>query len=245
MHQKGVGGTVALMSRLLLAALIAVSAPAAAADRTVGIGTFDRLRIDGAFDVRITTGKSPRAALSGDAKALDWVDLKVEGTTLHLRRRSLDSASARAATGPVSVTLAAPTLVSAAMLGGGKLAVTRMRGARADLSVAGAGTITVDAVDAERANASIVGSGSITLGGRATYLRLSTNGSGTIDAAKLVADDLQVRLDGPGETLADARYLASITATGLGRIVVTGNAKCTVRAPSADIVTCGANQAGR
>jgi hypothetical protein len=227
------------MLRPLLAALL-IAAPATAAERTIGIGSFDRVRIDGAFDVRIATGKSPRASISGDQRALDQVDLRVEGTTLHLRRRGLDTTTARTAAGPVVVTLGAPTLASASMLGGGKLAVTGMRGERADLSVAGVGTISVDAVDVQRANVSIVGGGQIVLGGRARYARLSTNGPGSIDAAKLTVDDLTVRLDGPGETLANARYLAAVNATGLGRIVVTGNAKCTVRAPSADTVVCGA-----
>ena len=228
------------MLRPLLAAVLLIGVPATAAERTIGVGSFDRVRIDGAFDVRIATGESPRATLSGDARAIEAVDLRVDGTTLSVRRRNTDLASARAAAGPVVVTLAAPSLTSASILGSGKLAVTAMRGERADLSVAGTGTIAVDALDVQRANASIVGGGQIALGGRARYVRLSTNGPGTIDAAKLVADDLTIRLDGPGETLANARYVAAITATGLGRIVVTGNAKCTVRAPSAETVVCGA-----
>lgn len=227
------------MLRPLLAALTLLSVPAAGAERTVGVGSFDRLRIDGAFDVRIVTGRSPRASLSGDAGALDLVDLRVDGTTLRLRRRSDTSPSVRAAAMPVVVTLSAPKLVSASILGSASLQVTGMRTERADLSVAGGGTIAVDGLRAEQANASIVGNGRITLSGRAMHVRLSTNGPGAIDAAKLVADDLVVRLDGPGETNAQARYVAMVSTTGLGRVVVSGKPKCTVRAPAGGAVLCG------
>ena len=228
------------MIRPLLAALsLSFGIPAFAAERSVGVGTFDRVRVDGAFDVRIATGKSPRATLSGDSRALEFVDLRVDGTTLTLRRRSDDVATSRIAATPVVVTLSAQTLQSAAMLGSGKLAITGMRSTRADVSVAGTGTISVQGMDAQQANASIVGGGAITLSGRALHVRLSTNGPGSIDASALAADDLIVRLDGPGETLAQARYVANVSTTGLGRVVVTGNAKCTVRAPAGGAVACG------
>lgn len=228
------------MIRLLLAsALLSSGTPALAAERSVGVGTFDRVRVDGAFDVRIATGKPPRATLSGDSRALEFVDLRVDGTTLTLRRRSDDVATSRIAASPVIVTLSAQTLQSASILGGGRLAITGMRTTRADLSVAGTGTISVEELEAQQANASVVGGGAITLAGRALHARLSTNGPGSIDASGLAADDLVVRLDGPGETLAQARYVANVSTTGLGRVVVTGNAKCTVRAPAGGAVTCG------
>lgn len=228
-----------MIRALLAAVLLSSGVPALAAERRVGVGTFDRVRIDGAFDVRIATGKSPRATLSGDSRALEFVDLRVDGTTLTLRRRSDDVATSRIAASPVVVTLSAQTLQSASVLGGGKLTITGMRATRADVSVAGTGTILVEGMDAQQANASVVGGGAIVLSGRALHARLSTNGPGAIDASKLAADDLVVRLDGPGETLAQARYVATVSTTGLGRVVVTGNAKCTVRAPAGGAVACG------
>ncbi|HEX8485764.1 GIN domain-containing protein [Sphingomonas sp.] len=227
------------MNRLLIAACLSlISIAASAAERTVGVGTFDRVRVNGAFDVRIATGKSPRATLSGDPRAMDLVDLRIDGTTLFVRWRNTDAASARAA-GPVMVTLSAQTLQSVAILGAGRLTISGMRTARADVSVAGTGTIDVSGVDAEQINASVVGGGAITIAGRTRAARLSTNGPGGIDAAALVADDLVVRLDGPGQTLAQSRYVATISSTGLGRVVVSGNAKCTVRAPAGATIDCG------
>ena len=226
--------------RHLLLALAALASPVAAADRAIGVGSFDRLRVDGAFEVRMTGGRSPRAQISGEPRALDLVDLSVNGTTLSLRRRGDTAAAVRNAATPVVVTLSAPSLVSAVLIGSGSLTVTGMKSERADLSVAGSGTITVDGLVAQQASATLAGSGRIEIAGRATRVRLSINGPGTIEAAKLVADDLTVRMDGPGETNAQARYVANVSTTGAGRIVIAGKPRCTVRAPAGGGVVCGA-----
>ena len=51
--------------RSIVLALITVAglaaAPAGAADRNYSIGSFERIRVDGAFEVKLTTGKSPAA----------------------------------------------------------------------------------------------------------------------------------------------------------------------------------------
>jgi hypothetical protein len=229
-----------MLRHAIAAVLLCTSGALSGAQRAIGVGSFDRVRVDGGFDVRITTGRSPRATLSGDQQALDRVDLRVDGTTLTLRRRSDDARTARLAMSPVIVTLSAQTLSAATMLGGGRISIDRVRGDRVDLAVAGTGAIAVAGMDARLANASVVGGGAMTLAGSADRVRLTTNGAGSIDAADLVADDLVVRLDGLGEIRANARHLASVSTTGLGRVAVTGNAKCTVRAPDGGAVTCGA-----
>ena len=78
------------------------------------------------------------------------------------------------------------------------------------------------------------------LAGRAGVARFVINGAGKIDADKLDAGDLTVRLDGPGGASARARYTASITNKGLGQVTVAGSPKCTVRGSRGGPVTCGA-----
>lgn len=227
-----------MLPSLFAVPILLFAAPAFAAERTVGVGSFDRVRIDGALDVRVATGRSPRAVLSGDPRTLELVEVRVDGTTLTLRRRS-DSAY-RPSGAPLTVALAAPSLRSVTVIGAARVQVTGMKIERADLSVAGAGTIAVEGLMAEQANASVVGTGGITLAGRAAHLRLSTNGVGTIDAGEVDADDLVVRLDGPGETRARARYNATVGSAGSGRVIVAGKPKCIVRAPAGSDVVCGA-----
>ena len=169
--------------------------PASAAERTVYVGSFDKIRVQGPFDVRLVTGHAPAATLTGDRAAIDGIDVQVEGGTLILRTaigRWEDKP--HAATVPVSIVLATPALATASVLGAGKLSIDRMKDARIDLSVTGAGSISVGEAIADTANATLIGGGAITLGGRAGKARLMTNGPGTIDAGALDAGDLVVRL---------------------------------------------------
>lgn len=229
----------ALLAPLLL---LATAVPANAADRVWNIGSFDRVRVDGPFEVRIATGASPRATASAPEPALlERLRLTNEGGTLSLRldRGTGDRAGRGAGAVPV-FTLSTTQLRSVALLSGAKVSVTRVKGERVDLSVTGTGTLSVDEVAADQIVASVIGSGAIRLAGRAGKARLLTNGPGSIDASGLSAGDLFVSLDGAGETRAAARYSAEINSTGMGRVSVSGSPKCVVRAAAGGPVTCGA-----
>lgn len=232
------------MSRLLFGlALVAVALPAAAADRGYVLTNYDRVRVEGPFDVRLTVGanSSSSAKASGDSDTLDNLDLSVQGTTLIVRMGANGWGERGRKDSPAPViTLSTPTLRGASVVGGGKLAIGgSTRGQRVEFQVAGTGSIDARGIDSDEAMVTLVGPGNVALAGRSNRVRLSTNGSGTIAAMPLTAGDLIVRLDGPGETQGNARYTADITSTGLGRVVVSGDAKCTVKAPAGGQVLCG------
>ena len=71
------------MRTFLLAAGIAVlAAPASAATRNFGITGFEKVRVDGPFKVKLTTGVAPFATATGSPQALDRVAVEVRGNTL-------------------------------------------------------------------------------------------------------------------------------------------------------------------
>lgn len=228
------------MPRAALLSLALLAAPAAAAEKRVPVGGFDRVRVQGAFDVTYATG-SPRASVTGDPDAVERVELRVEGTTLTVRRASRvqGERGGGASASPVRVTLFSPSLASAAVFAGGRFSATRIKGARVDLSVSGAGMIAAADLAADQVSVLVVGAGAVTLAGRAARARLVANGAGRIDAGGLLAGDVTVLLDGPGEVRAAARYSAAVTNTGLGVVSITGTPKCTVRARAGGPVSCG------
>lgn len=228
--------------RPIVLLLLAFAAAAPAAERKPFVSSFDRLRVEGPYIVTVTTGGSPGARMTGDARALDGVDVRQDGTTLVVRRAvGAWGEGEQASSGtPVTVALSTPTLSSASLLGAGAVTVTAMKGARVDVSVAGTGTLAIAAVDGDQVNAQLVGNGQITLGGRAAKARLLVNGAGTIHADTMTAADVVVRLDGPGETTARARYTADVVNSGLGRVTIAGTPKCRVKADAGGPVTCGA-----
>ncbi len=221
------------MIRLLLS-LLALGAPAIAQarDKMVMLTGFDRVRVEGPFDVTLSTGKGSSGVVSGDTRAIDAVNVRVEGRTL------IVSAGANGwggypgdAKGQVRVRVTTPMLRAASVAGGGQLRIDRIRAQTVDLSVAGAGALSVDRIEADQLNATMNGTGAMTLGGTAGRARFLNSGTGAIDAGTLVARDLIVVSQGMGSSVFNARYTADISAMGIGGIAVSGSPKCTVRGP--------------
>ncbi|KQM49213.1 hypothetical protein ASE69_10525 [Sphingomonas sp. Leaf208] len=234
--------------RYVLAASLLLSSPAfaqsSATSRTVSVGSFDRVRVEGPFEVRVTIG-SPRATITGPRGA-DDVTVRVDGTTLSVRKGTdgWGEQPRSGGAGPTVVTLSTPELTSASVAAGGRLTIAKMRGMRVDVTVSGNGSLALAAADTDQLNATLIGTGQMTLAGRAARARLVTSGPGAIDASGLAVNDLTVHLDGVGETKAAARYTAQVTNSGLGTVTITGNAKCRVDAAAGGPVVCGKPAAG-
>lgn len=233
------------MLRLLPALLLLVPAVASADERRINVGSFEKLRVSGAFDVTVTTGGSPGATVTGDRATIGDIDLHAEGTTLTVRRTTNGRWSEQgqaAATTPVRIVLTTPRLASVAVVGGSRVAVSRLAATRIDLAATGNGAITVGVVEGDQLNVQLIGEGKVGVAGRVAAARLLANGAGTIDAAGLDAGDLTVHLDGLGSIAARARYTAQVSSTGLGTIAIAGRPKCRVTASAGAPVTCGAAQ---
>lgn len=230
------------MIRTMLSILILLTPIAASADeRRVGIGSFDRVRINGAFDVTIATG-SPGATIIAERSSIGDIDLHSEGAMLTVRRNTTGRWGEQPQAGaakPIRIVLTTPNLSSITVIGGSRVAVARMAGTRVDVTATGTGAITIAAVQTDQLNAQLIGEGRIAVSGRATTMRLLANGAGTIDAAAVDANDLNAHLDGLGTITAQARYTAQVSSSGLGTITVAGHPKCRVTAAAGAPVTCG------
>lgn len=221
-------------------ALIAAASPAPAAERGYSIGSFERVRIEGAYEVKLVTGKPPGARAIGDERVLDALTLTVEGQTLIIRARPLAVGEAPPAPKiPLVITLSTPVLRSAHVNGGGRLAIVRMAGQRLDLSVNGAGALTVQGLEADQLVATVIGAGTMTVAGRSGRARFQLSGPGTVEATALVANDLIARSEGNGELRLNARYTADVTSSGLGAITVAGKPACTVKSAGGGPISCG------
>ncbi len=220
--------------------LLLVPSLAHADERRYSVASFERIRIEGPFEVRLEAGKAPSGTVVSDTRTLDLLDLHVDGITLIVRLNGKGWAESPAARKQAPVlTLTTLQLRSAVVNAGGRLTLAGARGPRVDMAVNGSGAITASAIATEDLRATIIGSGTLSLAGRAGHAELLSNGSGAIAAAALQADDLVVRLDGTGETTAQARYTARVTTSGLGRVTISGNPKCTVKALAGGPVRCG------
>jgi hypothetical protein len=199
------------MRALLLLALV-VATPAAARDRQVPVTEFDRVVVEGPYRVRLATGGSPRAVVSGSDAAVEGVSVDQQGQTLRIRRNP-NAWSSRPGHAP-------PHL---------------------DLAIEGSGRIAARQIDADALSIGLRGSGGFDLAGTTESLHLDVQGSGSVAGADLSAQNATLLAATSGEVRLAARTQAIVTANGLGSVVILGRPACTVRGPSAAQVRCGEN----
>jgi hypothetical protein len=217
------------MLRYLPLALLFAALPAHADERTFMLSGFDRIRVEGPFDVTVTTGGSATARAEGDTRAVQDVEVRTLGSTLVVSRGvngwgGYPGAARRAP----KIVVSAPNLRGVSLTGSGRVSVSRMRGARVDLSLTGTGTVQVSEIDADQLVAVLVGTGAMSLAGRTLGANVQTNGAGTIDAQGLTANDLQLNAQSAGDATFTVRRTAKVSALGQGTVRVGGGATCTV-----------------
>ena len=233
------------MTRLLLAvtALILSATPATAAERRYSVTDFERVVVEGPYIVRLTVGRASSAVASGSQAALDRVSIDVSGQTLRIRRnRSSWTGNSGAQEGPLTVELATRTLRSARLIGPASLDVDRAAGLRVDLIVEGSGRLRAANVEADNLSIGLAGSGRLEIAGTAETLSADIQGTGDVDASRLRAENATIIAGTTGEVAFEVARAATISAYGLGNVAIAGNADCTIRGPSADLVRCESNQ---
>ena len=228
-----------IMPAFLLLALSA-AAPAFAAERRFTVTDFDRVQVDGPFEVVLTTGKAPSAGASGSAQALDRISVDVQGRTLRVRPdRSGWGGFPGEGAGPVRITLSTHGLRAATVTGSGRLSIDKAKAMRFDLAVSGSGRIGLGSLEADNLVVGLLGSGLIEVGGKAKKLRATIQGSGDLNAQRLTVEDAEINADTSGTIDVGVGRTAKVVSTGPGDTIVTGKAACTVKALGPGRVRCG------
>ncbi|MHA6721970.1 GIN domain-containing protein [Sphingomonas sp. RS2018] len=228
-----------MIRHLLLFALAASAAvPAAAEERRFMFAGFDRIRVEGPFEVTVVRG-SPDVVAVGDTLALDRVSVRADGRTLVVTAgiNGWGGFPGDAKPAPV-VRISAAELRSIVVLGGGRVTVDRLSGQRVDAAVSGAGSLSVADVRADRFEGGVIGNGTLTLTGRALGARFQLSGGGSVDATALSATALTVLTQGTATGRFTATATADITADGQGSVDVAGTPACKVRGTA--VIRCGA-----
>ena len=218
--------------RLLLPALalLLASAPSQAAERNFTVTGFTKIRIDGAYNVKLTTNSAPFARASGDAAALDQVALDVEGSTLviHPNRSSWGGYPGEARK-PVEISLGTHDLASAWVNGAGTITIDRVRGLTFDFAIEGAGSGSIAAADVDQMRIRLAGTATATIAGKAPRLTAQVRGSSSLDASALASKDVVIAAEGPASVKISAANTAKVDAYGTAVVDLTGQPACTSR----------------
>ncbi len=226
--------------RSLLFILALIAQPALARDRTITITSFDRIRVEGAMQVEVVTGRGPSARISGSDQAIERTIVVNQGQTLIVKPNpnawgGWDGADA----GPVIVRLTTPSLRSAALTGSGAVRIDAMRNAAVGVALEGSGTLDVAAIDTDALDVGIAGAGTMTLAGRAAGGRIAVRGTSNLRGDKLLIRDARVVAEGAGDVTVEAGRTADVKAIGPGRVTILGKPACTVLNRGNGAVNCG------
>jgi len=223
---------------LLAAAVLAT--PASAATRNFGISGFDRVRVEGPFKVRLSTGVAPFARASGTADAVDRLAVTVEGRTLVVRTQSAwgPGFPGQKYT-PAEVEIGTHDLTSAWLNGAGTLKIDKVKGLSFDVSVQGSGAMGIGRADVDQLKIAVSGTAAAIVAGKAMRLTTTVRGISSLDAAALETKDAVVGAEGAATVRAHVTNTVKVDASGPATIVLTGDPTCTAKlAGSASVSGC-------
>jgi hypothetical protein len=227
------------MKPAAFAALLLLAAPAGAAERNYSVTSFDRIRIDGPYQVTLKTNVAPFAKASGSQASLDGVSIKVEGRTLVVRTDSSGGWGGYPgeARGPVTISLGTHDLGTAYINGPGALVIDKVKGLSFELAIQGSGVARIDQANVDQLRIGLSGSASTRLAGNALKMTATVRGSSTLDAEGLAVKDAVIGAEGPATVRAAVSGTAKVDALGLASVALAGTPSCTVKAQGSSTVS--------
>jgi hypothetical protein len=228
-----------MRTTLLCAALgVGLCAPATAATRNFTVTDFDKVRVDGPYQVNLVTGRAPFARVEGSNGAIDALIVEVQGRTLVIRvNRGAWGGYPGQPLGPVSISAGTHGLSAVMLNGPGSLSVDRVSGLSFAASAQGAGALSIADVRSDRLSLALTGAATARVGGKVLSLTASVRGTSLIDASALASKDATIAMEGPGEIRASASNTATISAFGPGRITLSGSPACTTKGSASATIT--------
>ena len=216
-----------LLASITIATL---ASPAGAATRNFGVTGFEKVRVEGPFRVKLTTGVAPFASASGSPAAIEKVAIEMRGNTLlvHASSSSWGGYPGQDA-GPVEIDIGTHDLSSAWLTGSGAIAIDKISGLSFDLSVQGSGAATIGETDVDQLNISIGGTASASLSGRADKLTAVVRGVSSLDAANLAVKDATIGAEGTATVAANVSNSVKVDGNGPITVRFTGGPACTLR----------------
>lgn len=226
-------------AKILFAVLLAGAGTAAsAAEQSFPVGGFDRIALGGSPNVTVTTGSGVSVRASGDQRAIDRLDIRVEGGVLRIGNKRGGNWN-WSNYGPVRIAVTVPMIRGVEIGGSGSVAVDRIKVPTFAGSIGGSGSMQIGALDTADASFSIAGSGNVEAAGRCDTAKIDVAGSGRLRLAGLKCQTLSASIAGSGDIDATALRTASVSVNGSGDARIAGGARCSVSKHGSGSVICG------
>ncbi len=204
---------------------------------------FERIEINGDFDVQITTGEEPAAIIETDENLIDLIVTHVSGNKLIVETRN---GICIRPTRPVEISISAGDIreitlngsglvycygliaenLEVDLSGSGEIELDNVVCTAADIELEGSGLIDCDLVS-EDVKTQLEGSGEIKVRGQSVSGDHKIIGSGKINASFLNSDVAVVYISGSGVVDVDVNNALDVTIIGSGKVYYTGNPNVT------------------
>jgi hypothetical protein len=172
-------------------------------EKSYDLEGFDEIRLQGVYDVTVEVGPAYSIQISGPAKRMDSLNVRVEGDQLLLdhegRKKKIKKNQG------LQAVVTTPVLTS--------------------LELQGVGSIVATGVDTDNFDVELEGVGSIEVSGQCDRLTASLEGIGSLDASDLKCNDVKVDVEGMGSAEVYASESVDAEIDGMGSIEVDGNPK--------------------
>lgn len=208
------------------------------ASRDFPVVGFNRVVVEGPYDVEIRTGNRSTASARGPKEQLDRLIVVVEGDALVVKTRK-SGWGWGTGRNVARVAITAPSLRSVQLSGSGNVLLDQARGSSFSAGVSGSGNMRIDRVEAGTLSLRVTGSGDLAARGTAQSVTASVTGSGDITAIDLATTDLVATVTGSGDIDMGATHMAKATVTGSGDIKIAGRPNCTQRKTGSGSIRCG------
>lgn len=168
---------------------------------------FDRIEIEGVFDVEVEVGKKFSVVISGPADELDRVKAEVEGGTLVLGQKKKKRGVFGFNTGVTDVRA--------------RISMPDLTG----LDIAGVVDVEVRGIRSDDLRVDVSGVGQVALAGRCGTLTVDLSGIADLDARDLHCRAVGIDVSGLGDASVHASDAVNAEVSGIGSVDVHGSPK--------------------
>jgi hypothetical protein len=192
---------------LALAFSLACTCAAHAAEQERTVPPFTSVSVQGPFNVIVEAGKAQSLLVRGSDRFVKEVVSNVVNGELVVRMRDKNYNTLR---GDQHIVVAVPRLRAFSADGAGEVRLNNIRGARFEVSYRGIGELRGELRDELR------------IAGEVKALRIRAEGVGEVDTKDLIANDVDIRLQGVGEARVYARNRLDTQLQGVGKLTYFG-----------------------
>ncbi|GAB4520057.1 MAG: hypothetical protein Kow00133_06210 [Amphiplicatus sp.] len=185
--------------------VLAGGAAAEDVEKSYDFSGFDKIKIAGVYDLKVTVGPDYSVLLQGPADAMERVETKISGRVLVLDQRDRRWGEKRRKSHNVTAYITMPSLTG--------------------LHMSGVVDGSVEGLKEDAFEVAISGVGEMSLFGECARLDAEVSGVGELDAKELICRDVRVVVSGVGEASVHASEAVDAVVSGMGDIRVYGSPK--------------------